>query len=122
MPEWDNMRKYILGFLMLAGSQAAAEQCVQVVEKGMDRPDPDDPVPELVWRVVLENRCDDSYDADLTIRFIDEDGQSLYEVRHLEIVSRREQVEVEREAYVPDRYAKATTAIEVDVEERERPY
>ncbi len=115
--------KAIMGFLVsiFAGS-AAAEGCLRLVDSGFEAQADDISVSRVEWRAQLENRCDAPYDADLTIRFLDGDGESVYEVRDLVTVPIGGRAQAGNRIYMPQYYKELMVRLAIEVEERRRPF
>ncbi|HDP89445.1 MAG TPA: hypothetical protein ENN42_05735 [Thioalkalivibrio sp.] len=108
-------------FLSLA-SATAAGQCLEVKDPRIDPDRTDTDSSALAWAARIENTCDRAYDADITVHFTNEEDESIYEVRKLITVERRGATEAGARQYLPAIYMSDITGIDIDIEERKRPY
>lgn len=112
--------------MLLAGlylwSAVALGSCLVVSEQSLTLDNSQAGAAEASWWAVVENRCERAHDAVLTIRFVNEDGQRLFDVRDQVVIERLGRVELQREVYVPTRYASKIKGLKIDIEERERPF
>ena len=101
-----------------AGLQA---ECLRVVESGVS-PDEREVASSVSWYAVIENECRMPYDADLTVVFVDGDGNSLYEIQDLVTVGRAATEKTGKSVYIPSEYIAQLAGVHIDIEERERPF
>jgi hypothetical protein len=117
------MRRAICGAVLLSAVQAASGECLTVVDQGFERLETDLGTTEVRWVAEIENRCDSGFDADLEVRFLDQEGKRRYEVRDLLTVGPHGRERAGRPFYMPAVEARdiETVAVAI-VAERERPF
>lgn len=113
-----------LAILLLLGLHlgSANAQCLEVREKQIDEDRSDTSAAALAWRANIENACERAYDADLTVHFTNDQGESVYEVRKLITIERETVTEAGDRQYLPTIYLSEIEGIAIDIVERKRPY
>jgi hypothetical protein len=116
-------RGAVLGCLLLAAPGLAA-QCLQATAQDFALEDStvSEVAPRLTWHATIVNECDQPFDADLTIDFLDRDGKSLYQVRDLVTVPLRGEVQAGKELHLPSTHADELDSMRIRIEERARPF
>jgi hypothetical protein len=99
-----------------------AAACLNVSEQGMAALDSEPGAGQIQWHAQIDNRCALSQDALLTVQFVNEDGQSAYEVRDQLVIGRMGTERISREVYVPAYHMASIRDIRIKLEERERPF
>ncbi len=113
-------RLFIL--LALAGpTGAVAADCLAVSQARFEPQEPDVGGFAVEWSARIENRCNAAFDADISIHFRDAAGERLYEVRDRATLSFRETRDVGKRVYIPSDYSDVIEAIDIRLDERERP-
>lgn len=107
---------------LVAMSQTARADCLEISDPQFDIQRAEFGGLEVEWWTRIENRCDTTIDADLSIQFLDKTGKSVYEVRHLSALSPRETSEAGKQFYMPSRYYDTITDIDIKTEERKRSF
>ena len=115
------LRIWIFSLSLLLVSAARAE-CILVVDAGVEIEQGEAGAGEVRWHAQLENRCDRDQDAMLTVRFLDAGNEPVYEVQDQLIVERHGEHSAGRKVYVPAMYLDEIVGIDIQVEERERPF
>lgn len=115
------MRQLVGAILMMIFSVGLRAECLQISERGLEV-DESEVASSVSWHAVIENECELSYDADLTVTFVDEEGESLYDVQDLVTVGRGEAAEVGKKVYIPSQYIPRIEKVDITIEERERPF
>ncbi len=115
------MSRFLLLILMFVALPVAA-QCLQVNEQGMDPAAKKPGAAEIRWHAEIENRCEQSQDAILEVNFVDAEGERVYQVRDQDVIGRLATLRLEREIYVPAHYMESIKAIDIHLDERERPF
>lgn len=101
---------------------ATADDCLSVTEQSISPRETRIAAGSVEWHVVLENRCNKAFDADLTLRLQDAEGETVHKARDLIVVPRKGQAESSKRVYILERLAELIVGLTVEVEERERPY
>jgi hypothetical protein len=116
--------RILMGLCLLLAARLVAAQCVQVIDQGFEREtvEQGDVAPTVTWRATLANECDQAFDADLTIDFLDGDGNSVYQIRDMVTVSVRAEVQAGKSVYLPSTHSQDLADMRIQVEERERPF
>lgn len=78
--------------------------------------------PEVTWEGQLRNGCNQPFDADMTVRFVDDNGDDVYTVSERATAGIKSRMDVGKRVSVPIDVADAMAGIEVDIVERERPF
>ena len=112
--------------ILLAGlwlwNTTAMAACLTLSDEGLSLDNSQAGAAQANWWAVLENHCERAQDAVLTVRFVDRDGQRVYDVRDQLVVERLGRVELKREVYVPAMYVSRIKSLRIRLEERERPF
>jgi|GEM_PF-1910019 len=120
------MKRLIFGLAVVVSwmMPAAAEEgaCLAVTESGFTVEEGDVSATTVRWHATLENRCKLPYDADLTVRFLDADGEERYSVRGLVVVPMGGSADTGKRVYIPKHQLEGIEKMVVDVEERKRPF
>lgn len=110
-----------LALLATAGAHAAV--CIEVTGSHYEAGPADLGVVAVQWSAELANGCGASYDADLTIRFVDENGKVVYLSHDLISVARHGMAVARREFNIPAHDFERVQGVQVEVAaERERPF
>ena len=116
--------RHMIGLCLLFSAQMLWAQCIEVADPGFVREKSElgDVAPTITWWATLSNACDQPFDADLTIDFLDRGGESLYQIRDLATLPVRAEVKVGKTVYLPSTHAGDLQDMRIAVEERERPF
>lgn len=111
-------------FLVIVSSLAlplAAADCIAVNDSKLKELRTEYGMTTVEWQARVVNQCDDSYDATITIRFLDEDGEVLHETLEIMILQRNGSQDTTRNVTLPaERYQKIAET-KVEIRERARP-
>lgn len=108
---------------MLLSAAGAHAACVEVTGSTYEAAPADLGIVAVQWQAELSNGCSASYDADLTIRFVDEDGKPVYQSHDLIVVTRHGHAVARREFNIPVHDFERVQDVQVEVTaERERPF
>jgi hypothetical protein len=106
-----------------AATAAHAAACIEVTASSYEAGPADLGVVAVQWSAELANGCSASYDADLTIRFVDEHGADVYLSHDLISVARHGVAVARREFNIPVHDFERVLDVQVRVgAERERPF
>jgi hypothetical protein len=109
----------IMPLLLMATVRA---ECIVVMDADAEIEKSESGAGEVHWQARLENRCERDQDAMLTVKFLDAGQQLVYEVQDQLIVGRLSEHDAGRKVYVPAMYLDEIEGIDIQVEERERPF
>lgn len=96
-------------------------ECLSVVAQGIETQAQEVGAARVAWHAEIDNRCRMPQDALLDIRFVDVDGETLYEVRDQTVLGRLGSKKIKRQVYIPAQHIEAIEDIEIELKERERP-
>ncbi|MGM0595174.1 MAG: hypothetical protein ACQETD_11635 [Pseudomonadota bacterium] len=115
------MKRFLIGFAILVTTGPLAAECLTVTHKAIDPQSADAGASQVFWEVEIENSCEVSHDALLSVQFTSEEGEVVYEVPGQARVGRLGSKRLEKKVYIPSRYIDRIHGIEIELEERERP-
>ncbi len=109
--------------MLLSAAAARADSCIAVTDSAYEAAPADLGIVAVQWHAELSNACNASYDADLTIRFIDEHGKTVYQSHDLTSVARHAMAVARREFNIPAHDFERVQGVQVEITaERERPF
>lgn len=91
----------------------ALADCLIYTDKQIDTTKTEFGPLEVEWAAKLENQCSAALDANLNVRFLDESGESVYEIFHLTRMRPGESRNTGKTVYVPRRYASDISDFEI---------
>lgn len=113
----------ILLGLCLNWSALAQSSCLSVTSNEWSKKGTEFGITYIEWEAELTNECETGYDADLSIQFVDADGEVLYESLDLITVSRGSSTKTRREFNLPTKdYERLEDILVIIQGERERPF
>lgn len=115
------MKRFMITVFTLFISTPLAAQCLSVKDKVVEPQAQDAGAARVGWQAQIDNRCEYPQDALLDVKFLDKDGEVLYEVRDQTVVGRLGSKKLKRRVYVPTQHIEAIEALRIELEERERP-
>lgn len=111
---------YLLLLLCIAGP-GGAQPCLEITDKGYEK-QATEVTSAITWWVQVNNQCDRSFDADLEVHLLDAQGELLLQTSYILIVPRNSKASAERESYMLGDEIDRIEHLEVELEERERPF
>jgi hypothetical protein len=111
----------ILILILIAAGRPALADCLVVSGQQFEMQTAEVGGLAVEWKARIDNECNAAFDADLTVLFLDSDGESVYETRDWAKLERGESRDIGKRIYIPSAYDEAIAGIEVQVKERERP-
>lgn len=118
------MRKLPLTIALLLLPLTAWPECVQISDAKLQPGDagerPLSAVTPLKWQATFRNTCDQYVDVSLAVDLIDKRGETVYTLNAAESFDYQEEMQIEKEAYVPSRIAEQAVDVEMNKEEQIR--
>ncbi len=115
------MRLTLVPALLLAGSTAIAEPCLQIADEQLEVGETDTGFVTATWSASIHNRCDAPYDGTLRISFLDEEGEVLRETMDVVILQAGASETTSRAITLSTEDPERVGSVEVQLQERERP-
>ena len=111
---------YLL-LLLCVAELGGAQPCLEITNKGYEKQSKE-VTSAITWWVQINNQCNRSFDADLEVHLLDAQGELLLQTSYILIVPRNSKAKAKRESYMLGNEIDRVEHLEVELEERERPF
>jgi hypothetical protein len=105
-------RLAVIIFLVIAARSVNAD-CLEISGQEFEPSNTEFGAMEIQWKARIENHCNAAFDANLTIHFRDEQGESVYKVSGWTSLNGHESQNLGRRVYIPSRYYETITEVDV---------
>ena len=116
------MHLLLVALSCVVAAQSAVADCLEVSEQRFEPQNTELGGLALQWEAEIENRCDASFDADLTVHFRNAAGESVYRVLDWTKVRAHEARTIGKRVHVPSYHADSIAEIDVETKELKRPF